>query len=286
LRRYAGALIVSAMGRRLGSIKLAAAKMHPRSRNHSIVHVISAHRGGTEGVEPNTLRAYRKAAAGGIEYVEFDVHRTRDRKLVVFHEERTPSGVPLHSLSLQELRAEVGRNVPCIEEVMEAVRGRSLCQIDLKEVGYERDVVDIALALVGRDGFVVTTLEDESVLAIKKAYPDIRVGLSLGRNMSGASLVDKVKVWRTELFPGRRVRSCGADFLALRYDRALLSGLRFCAKHHMAAFVWTVNDDKRLRRVLRDSRVECVITDVPLRAQRLRRLNGPQASMVRDIGVV
>jgi glycerophosphoryl diester phosphodiesterase len=175
-------MIVPALGRRLPSIKLAAEKMHPHSRDRSIVRDISAHRGGTEGVEPNTLGAYQKAAAVGIEYVEFDVHRTRDRQLVVFHEGRTPSGIPLHSLSLQELRAEVSIDVPGIEEVMEAVRGRSVCQIDLKEVGYERDVVDRALALVGRDGFVVTTLEDESVLAIKEAYPDIRVGLSLGRN--------------------------------------------------------------------------------------------------------
>ena len=227
----AAVLAVAALGR----LRALAAAHVRRHRNEC--RRISAHRGGTEAVEPSTLKAFRQAVTAGVEYVEFDVQRTRDGQLVVFHDERAPSGAPISSLTLAELRGDLARDVPRIEEVMKIARGSTVCQIDLKEVGYELDVVDRALAIVGHHGLVVTTLEDESVRTIKDARPEVRVGLSLGRNMSDASVIRKIAVWLSELFPARRVRACGADFLSLQYRLARLTGLRFCARRQMNAFV-------------------------------------------------
>lgn len=249
-------------------------RMRRASRHTLRRHYISAHRGGTEDVQPNTLEAYRQSVSMEADYVEFDVRRTGDGRLVVFHDEHAPSGEPVASMTLGDLRVQVGHDIPEIEQVMDSVRGLSVCQIDLKEVGYEQDVVKRALDIVGPGGFIITTLEDQSVRAIKDSFPEVRVGLSLGRDMSGSSLIQTIRVRMTELFPARRVRACRADFLSIHKQLALLTGLRFCARRSLGAFVWTVNDDKELLRMLHDDRVECVITDRPGRAQLLREAGG------------
>jgi glycerophosphoryl diester phosphodiesterase len=87
---------------------------------------VVAHRGGA-GLRPeNTLAAFAHAIELGAEGFELDVHLTRDREVVVHHDERPKPeiarqggewlhrpGPPIHSLTLAELRRyDVGRLAP------------------------------------------------------------------------------------------------------------------------------------------------------------------------------
>ncbi|GAA2951846.1 hypothetical protein GCM10011428_84510 [Streptomyces violaceus] len=71
-----------------------------------------------------------------------------------------PTGPPLSRLTHTELSERAGYDVPVVDEVMALIAGRLVAHLDLKEVGYEQEVVDRAVALLGTDGLVVTTLED------------------------------------------------------------------------------------------------------------------------------
>ncbi len=93
----------------------------------SIIRI--AHRGASYEYPENTLLAFRRAMEMGVDYLEVDVQLTRDRQLVVMHDEtleRTTNGagfVHEHSLAeIRELDAGRGERVPTLDEVFQLAR--------------------------------------------------------------------------------------------------------------------------------------------------------------------
>ncbi|MEV7017840.1 glycerophosphodiester phosphodiesterase family protein [Streptomyces sp. NPDC093991] len=232
---------------------------------------VSAHRGGTERAAPATWEAYQDALASGAEYVEFDVRRTADGVLVVHHDARVGGTGPLLStLTRAALDARAGYPVPAVEDVMALIAGKLVAHLDLKETGYEREVLDRAVALLGEDGVVATTLEDRSVAALTTARPRVRTLLSLGRDGRGLTRRRLVRTRMGELLPLRRVRACGAHGVAVHQRLARATVLREAARGGLFTMVWTVNDDTAMRAFLDDPRVDVLVTDRPRRAVTLR----------------
>ncbi|MBC9728349.1 glycerophosphodiester phosphodiesterase [Streptomyces sp. TRM68367] len=232
---------------------------------------VSAHRGGSEAAGPATWEAYEDALLSGAEYVEFDIRRTADGVYVVYHDPRVRHTGPLLSaLTHAELSERAGYPVPVVDDVMSLIAGKLVGHLDLKEEGYERDLIDRAIALLGTDGFVATTLEDRSVAAIAEHFPQVRTALSLGRSRSEMGLARLPGTRLSELFPMRRVRACGAHGVAVHQRLARTNVLREAARHGLYTMVWTVNDDALMRAFLTDERVDVLITDRPRRALTLR----------------
>lgn len=232
---------------------------------------ISAHRA-EDGADPESYASYRAAIASGADYVEIDVRATRDGVLVARHDEHGPvSGKAIEGLDYGELCDEVGYRVPQAAEVMGLLAGQVAGHLDLKAGGYELEAVGAAREAFGPEGFVVTTLEDASAAQIREAFPDVRVALSLGRELGGLPPRRQVEDRLSEIFPVRRARACAAQWVALDYRLAYAGVLGRCAAHGIGAMVWTVNSDRLLTRFLRDPRVEVVITDRPARARELSR---------------
>lgn len=232
---------------------------------------ISAHRGGSEQASAATWDAYTDALASGAEYVEFDIRRTGDGTLVVYHDARVGQvGPPLAALSYTELTVHAGYRVPVVSEVMSLIAGRIKGHLDLKEPGYEDEVIRLAVDTLGEDGFVATTLEDRSVAEISRAFPKVRTALSLGRGGAGLAKLRMLAVRGSELFPMRRIRACGASGVAVHQRLARATVLRHCARHGLFTLVWTVNDEPQMARFLNDARVHVLTTDRPRRALALR----------------
>ncbi|WP_020119179.1 glycerophosphodiester phosphodiesterase family protein [Streptomyces canus] len=231
---------------------------------------VSAHRGGSERAAAATWEAYEDALRSGAEYVEFDIRRTADGVLVVHHDARVgPGGPPLAGIPYAELSERAGP-VPVVDDVMSLIAGRMVGHLDLKETGYEREVIDRAVALLGADGFVATTLEDRSVAAVTRAFPQVRTVLSLGRDGKEIARSRLAGVRLSELLPMRRVRACGASGVAVHQRLARANVLREASRHDLFTMVWTVNDDTLMRAFLDHPRVDVLVTDRPRRAVALR----------------
>ncbi|MEU3947565.1 glycerophosphodiester phosphodiesterase family protein [Streptomyces sp. NPDC029526] len=232
---------------------------------------VSAHRGGGERAAPATWAAYEDALTSGAEYVEIDVRRTADGVLVVHHDARAGgTGPPVAALTHARLDALTGRPVPVVDDVLALIAGRLVAHLDLKETGYERDLMDRAVALLGADGCVATSLEDRSVAAVAGAFPGVRTLLSLGRDGREVGRRRLVATRLSELLPMRRVRACGAHGVAVHQRLARATVLREAARHGLFTMVWTVNDDAPMRAFLADPRVDVLVTDRPRRAVELR----------------
>ena len=131
--------------------------------------VIIGHRGCRAGYPENTLASFSAAMDAGADMIELDVTLSRDRKVVVIHDDslnRTTSGFgPVHLATLQELKGLdagswfdsrfAGEALPTLEEVLILAGGKIRINIEIKssawESGFaedaiERQVVDLILA--------------------------------------------------------------------------------------------------------------------------------------------
>ena len=228
-----------------------------------MVH-ISAHCDHSKDAGPVTYETYIDMLTSSAEYAEFDIRRTADNVLVVYHDRRAGRGGPLVAdLEYQELCDRLHHVVPRVDEVMALLAGRLIGHLDLKETGYEETLVALASSILGPGNFVVTTLEDASVATIKRAFPDVRTALSLGRSLRGVPRRRWAAVRHSELFPLARIRACGADWVAVNYRLARLGVARMCHRNGIGIMVWTVDDGVLIDQFLVDERIDVLITNRP-----------------------
>ena len=232
---------------------------------------ISAHADHREEAGPVTCQTYTEMLASGAEYAEFDIRRTADGVLVAYHDARAGRDGPLVSgLEYPALCDRLGYAVPRVDEVMAVLAGRLTGHLDLKEAGYEEEVTGLASSILGAGNYVITTLEDVSVAAIKRASPQTRTALSLGRSLKGVPRHRWAAVRHSELFPLPRIRACGADAVAVNYRLARLGVTRACHRHGVGVMVWTVDAGPLIDQFLADPRIDVLITNRPRHAARRR----------------
>src|SRR6266852_4408036 len=121
-----------------------------------------------------------------------------------------------------------------------------------------------------RQSPVFFTGGDDSIRAIKGTFPTARAGLTLGEDLEGAPLWRYLRARWSELFPAVRLRRCHADFAAVHQRLAGLRVLDYCARVHLPAWVWTVDDEVNIARFIDDPRVAVLITNRPDLALRIR----------------
>ena len=224
--------------------------------------LIDAHRGecGTPGL-PAAAR-YTRAIAMGVDFVEIDIRRTTEGVFVNYHDDHTPSGRAARGMSYAALEDELGDDLLTVEQLVEIIDGKVGLHVDVKEEGYEADVVHVIQAGFKRSE-VVFTSGDVPIRIIKDRFPDVRTGLSLGDDLQGAPPWRYVQVRLSEIFPGARLRRSHADFAAVHERLARFSVLDYCARTGMPAWVWTVDEEAEIERFMRDPRVAVLITNRP-----------------------
>src|SRR2546428_10064103 len=152
---------------------------------------IAAHRGSVSaaGIDyrENTLEAFNAAIAAGADAIELDVRRLADGELVVFHD----AGIGerrLHTLTRTELDDLVtDRHVPSLRACADVLRGRMPLDIELKDFDIEAEALEVLrhAGWTPRE-FVVTSFDAATLERIRRAWPDLAVGLLTNDEKLGA----------------------------------------------------------------------------------------------------
>ena len=239
--------------------------------------LVIAHRGASVDAPENSIAAFDVAIAQRADLVELDVRRTADELLVVHHSARR-RGVSIDRLTYAELVKRSRHKPPSLDEVLALCAGRIGVDVEIKEPGYEEQVLEIVETRLDVAHAVVTSFHAGIIETVKALRPGLRCGLvvGLGRIRTSRAGIDRVVM--------DPARACGADFLAMHQ---LLAGLRphsqrgrrlgtspvlkAAADAGLPVAVWTVNGPIRLRHFLNDPLVAAVITDTPATAIELRR---------------
>ncbi len=228
--------------------------------------LVIAHRGASAHVAGNSLEAFERAIAQGADLIEFDVRRTRDDELIVFHDARA-GGLPVGALTRQDIaRRRRGRLPPRLGEVLDLAAGRIRLDVELKEDGYVEQVLRLVRRRVDAPDVLVTSFLDPVLAQVKALDAEIATGLLLGLERPASGLRGR----GSELGAVARAAACGADYLAPHHALARLGVLARAASAGVPVLVWTVNRVEPLRELLADERVAGVITNFPGRAVALR----------------
>jgi glycerophosphoryl diester phosphodiesterase len=264
-----GLIAVSAV---VGSVTAAAPGM--------IAPLFAAHRGGALLWPENSLLAFRNALALGADFLELDVHLTRDGEVVVIHDatlDRTTTGTgPVRERTLAELGtlrledrggAALEERIPTLEEVVAlAVAGKRQILLEIKTDERRQrypGIEEKVFAVLDRHRFtpftVVMAFEGATWRRVRQLRPEARVAaLYSARMLPAAAVASELDV----------LRQAGVAFVGLEQTlvdaevakRARLAGLTLG--------VWTVNEREAMARFI-DQGVGVVITDRPDLAKEL-----------------
>ena len=235
---------------------------------------ISAHRGGGETARSGTYEAYRSALEAGAEYLEFDVRRTLDGTLVAFHRARPGWGRAVAAVSYARLCDLAGHEVPRMAELMQLLVGRAVGHLDLKETSCADLIVGHAVEALGPAGVLVTTEEGAVAAALKRRFPAVPVGLTIGGDAAETAAFAVRRLRARGLSRLDRVLASRADIAVVHHRLARTGVLAECRRREIKTMVWTVNGDQALTGWLASPYVDVLVTDRPARAIALRRRLG------------
>ena len=240
----------------------------------------AAHRGGALLWPENSLLAFRSAMALGADYIEFDVHLSKDGEVVVIHDptlDRTTTGSgPVREKALAELRALRLRDrnarvteerLPTLDEVVEAAarsQRRMLLEIKVDERGRRYPgIEEKVLAVLDRHGMarstVVMAFEADTWRRVRELRPEISAGaLHSPKTLEPAAVKDEI----------RRLSQSGVGFVGLSQALVSEEAVAHAREAGLLLGVWPVNDPEPIRRFI-EQRVGIIITDRPDLAKEL-----------------
>jgi len=230
--------------------------------------LIIAHRGASSLARENTIESFKKAIEIGVDMIEFDVRRTTDQALIVHHDELV-EGKPVRELTYDEVSKMTirhGFSIPTFEEVLKHTSGKIKLDVEIKEEGYEKELVALLCRYFKKDQFVITSFYDPCIKRIKEYHPDIKTGLILGISKPEHPIRTRI----SEFFPARRCREAKADFLVPHWRLLWFGFLDRTRRDNKPVFVWTVNEQEKIWKMLHDERIDAIITDRPDLAVSLR----------------
>ncbi len=245
-----------------------------------VASFFAAHRGGALLWPENSLLAFRNATAMGADYLELDVHLTRDGEVVVIHDptlDRTTTGAgPVRDRTLAELApvrlrdrtgALTDEQIPTLDQVVAlAVGGKRQMLLEIKVDAQRRHYPGIeekVFAVLDRHRFVpfaiVMAFEAETWRRVRRLRPEARAGaLYSARTLSAGAVEAELQA----------LRQAGVVFVGL--NQALVNA-RVATQARLAGLtlgVWTVNERDAIERFIGQG-VSVVITDRPDLAREL-----------------
>jgi glycerophosphoryl diester phosphodiesterase len=220
--------------------------------------LIIAHRGNIQvrqrlAPPENTIAAFTQAIALDADMVEFDVRTTQDQVLIIHHDPKVAG----HWIAqtpwpiLQSLNPQIPTLALAIQHCQNKIR----LDVEIKEIGNERAIVELLLQFLTPADFVITSFNHQSLSTIKQHHPTILVGLLLNppwRDRQSQATTQKLTTQITQLQP---------NFLAPHHKLLLTPWLQTINPTQLPYWVWTINQPKQIQAMLNDAAIAAIITD-------------------------
>lgn len=234
--------------------------------------IVIAHRGASAYYPENTMSAFRGAVEMGAEMIELDVMMSKDGVPVIFHdatlEDHTDGEGELSNYTLKELKAldagswfgpeYAGEKIPTLEEVLQFVKGKIALNIEIKTEAVTDDieggVEEEALALVKKyemeDHVLFSSFDYRAIAHLKQLDPSIPAALLYNNRESNKHL------------PSQLLSDYSADAFNCSYKQLNRRRLRDIRLHEIPVFVYTVNQKRRMKKLVKLG-VRGVFSDKP-----------------------
>ncbi|MEJ7173171.1 glycerophosphodiester phosphodiesterase family protein [Staphylococcus caprae] len=236
--------------------------------NHSFQ--IVAHRGLPEDYPENTLIAYKHALMLHIDMLEIDVHYTKDKQLVVIHDDtidRTSNGKgKVIDYTLDELREFdfgayrgdkfKGERIPTLDEVLDLVDHFSKkLLLEIKKPSQYPGIEEMIVKKLKERGMPKhkVILQSFDFDCVKK-LADMNLEFELG------VLLSKKQYWYK--LPNFKEIAKVADYANPNYALVTKRFMKHAHEEMLKVLPYTVNESKAVKKLI-DVEVDGVISDIP-----------------------
>jgi len=213
--------------------------------------LIFAHRGASNVAPENTLKAFNKAIELKADYIEFDVHQSKDGEIVIMHDGNTLRTTGHFGLikkmtlaELKELDCGEGEKILTLQELIKIAKGKVGLNCEIKARGFAEKIIKI----LNEEDIVETTIlssfKHDILLRIKELDSQIKLA-SLEPTRTGW-----IKSWFSRKLLNVAIEN---KFYAIHPFHKLVS-LKFVYKAHknnIKVFPWTVKSDSTIKRLIR-----------------------------------
>ena len=222
---------------------------------------IIAHRGASKECPDNTLSAFERAIQIGVDAIEMDLLATRDRRLVVRHDDLIKKGQTwyyVRDLTFEELeKIDVGKGerIPSLESVFESVRGRSPLLLELKTIGLAKLLAELLRKEKGNQKIHVTSFLPSELSRVATLLPEVERSITLSALPSHYATL---------------LRDCQTKQVSLHRGFLTQELIRTLKKQGITVRVYTVNLPKEAA-LFESWGVDAIFTDDPAAMQPFRR---------------
>ncbi len=215
-----------------------------------------AHRGASAYEPENTLRAFEEAIRLGADMIELDVRLSKDRELVVIHDnrlERTTNGFGFVGdktlAELKTLDAGRGEKIPTLREVLNTTKGRTRLVIELKEEGTEEPALDLIRESGSADEVIVVSFSPVILREVKE--------------LSGANISIKTgAIYFMSANPIRMAKESSADAIAPYHHFVTKRLVKEAHKNNLIVIPWTVDSKSRAQKLI-EMGVDGIVSNRP-----------------------
>jgi len=219
--------------------------------------LLIAHRGANKDAPENTLKAFKKAIELKADYVEFDVHGSKDHEIVIMHDadtfRTTGHKGKIEEMTLRELKeldCGEGEQIPTLQELIEVAKGKIGLQCEIKAEGIAEKVIEILRGANLIDSTIISSFKHDELIKIKKIEPQAKLApLILG--------IRKNKTIREAIEYG---------FYAIHplYKFAKEKFINAAHENNLKINVWTVDDRDTMEELVNRSVDGIITNDVAL----------------------
>lgn len=237
--------------------------------------MIWGHRGASAVAPENSMEAFIQAHEMGAEGIELDVHLTKDRQIVVSHDEtidRCSNGSgrivdytlsELHQFDFSNhMEGYSHTRIPTLREVLDFVRKTEMMiNIEIKSgfvlyEGIEEMILRLADEMGLSQRLIYSSFNHYSLVMIKRLDPSAKTGI-----LYTEAMID----------PHLYAHHIKADAIHPYYPTLMVPGvLEGCKKHGTKIHAWTVDHPDHISRLIA-SGVDAIITNKPDEALRIRK---------------
>ncbi len=215
--------------------------------------LIIAHRGASAEAPENTLAAFRRALALGVDGIELDVQVARDGVPMVFHDATLVRLTGRRGRIAQLTRRELGgfrvrgEPVPTLAEVLALTRDRCMVQVELKRGSPVAPVVEAIRRARAGHAVILASFERERVAEARLRAPQVPRMLIHGGG-GGGRTAPRAQVPRLASI----LAALGASGISL--DHRGIHSAEFIAAlkcRGVCVWCWTVNHPRAMLRLAR-----------------------------------
>lgn len=222
---------------------------------------VTAHRGASVDYPENTMSAFIGAKEMGADWIELDVHQTKDGKIIVMHDEnfKRTTGVNKNvwELTYEEVSqldagsyfgAEFqGERIPLLSEVIEFAKENNIrLNIELKPTGHEMDfeksVIDIIVEYDFLEDCVITSQIYHVMENVKAYNEEIETVYVMGLAYGNITILD------------------AADHFSIEAASVTASLVHRVHGEGKELYAWTANSRESIQRMM-ELNVDNIITD-------------------------